>query len=101
NNALRTNLTIHGLCVVTASLESSREREVLFLISSRFYAFTAAWWDNSAMNQKHSSIYLIGMMGSGKSTIGKVLARTLHMPFVDLDHQIEFKCGVKIPVIFE
>lgn len=53
------------------------------------------------MNQKHSSIYLVGMMGSGKSTIGKVLARMLHKPFVDLDHQIESKCGVKIPVIFE
>lgn len=53
------------------------------------------------MNQKHSSIYLVGMMGSGKSTIGKVLSRMLQMPFVDLDHQIEFKCGVKIPVIFE
>ena len=53
------------------------------------------------MNQKHSSIYLVGMMGSGKSTIGKVLSRMLQMPFVDLDHQIESKCGVKIPVIFE
>jgi len=53
------------------------------------------------MNQKQTSIYLIGMMGSGKSTIGKVLARVLHMPFVDLDQQIEAKCGVKIPVIFE
>src|SRR5690606_7525074 len=77
-------------------------RGVLFLITLRFYAFTtSSWWDNSAMNQKQTSIYLIGMMGSGKSTIGKVLARVLHMPFVDLDQQIEAKCGVKIPVIFE
>ncbi|AWB34634.1 shikimate kinase AroK [Orrella marina] len=53
------------------------------------------------MNQKHASIYLVGMMGSGKSTIGKVLARSLNMPFMDLDHQIESKCGVKIPLIFE
>lgn len=53
------------------------------------------------MNQKHASIYLVGMMGSGKSTIGKVLARAMDMPFIDLDHQIEAKCGVKIPVIFE
>lgn len=48
-----------------------------------------------------SSIILIGMPGSGKSTIGKNLARLLHMPFVDLDHQIEERCGVKIPIIFE
>lgn len=53
------------------------------------------------MNDKLSSIYLVGMMGSGKSTIGKVVARTLRMPFADLDQEIENRCGVRIPVIFE
>ena len=53
------------------------------------------------MKSLTSSVILIGMPGSGKTTIGKSLARLLHMPFVDLDHQIEEKCGVKIPVIFE
>ena len=48
-----------------------------------------------------SSVILIGMPGSGKSTIGKNLARLLSMPFVDLDQQIEERCGVKIPIIFE
>lgn len=53
------------------------------------------------MKSHTSSIILIGMPGSGKTTIGRSLARLLRKPFVDLDQQIEHRCGVKIPVIFE
>jgi shikimate kinase len=48
-----------------------------------------------------SSIYLVGMMGAGKTTVGRLLARRLKLRFVDSDHEIESRCGVKIPVIFE
>lgn len=41
------------------------------------------------------------MMGAGKSTIGKRLARDLGRDFIDLDHEIERRTGVRIPVIFE
>lgn len=41
------------------------------------------------------------MMGAGKSTVGRVLARRLKWRFIDSDHEIERRCGVKIPVIFE
>jgi shikimate kinase len=51
--------------------------------------------------QHAGSIYLIGMMGAGKSTVGRTLARRLKLRFVDSDHEIEARCGVKIPVIFE
>ena len=37
------------------------------------------------------NIYLIGMMGSGKSTVGKILAKKMAIPFIDLDHYIEEK----------
>lgn len=40
-------------------------------------------------------------MGSGKSTVGKSLARKLGYPFYDTDREIESRCGVDIPTIFE
>ncbi|MEY3418462.1 MAG: hypothetical protein RJA46_233 [Pseudomonadota bacterium] len=40
-------------------------------------------------------------MGAGKSTVGKLLAKKLDRRFLDADHVIEDRCGVKIPVIFE
>lgn len=46
-------------------------------------------------------IFLVGMMGAGKTTIGKGLARVLQRDFIDLDHELEARCGVRIPVIFE
>ena len=46
-------------------------------------------------------LVLVGMMGAGKTTIGKELARRSGMRFVDCDHEIEARTGVKIPTIFE
>jgi shikimate kinase len=47
------------------------------------------------------NIYLSGMMGAGKTTIGRHLARRLHKRFVDADHEIEARTGASIPLIFE
>ncbi|MBK7352929.1 MAG: shikimate kinase [Nitrosomonas sp.] len=47
------------------------------------------------------NIFLIGMMGAGKTTIGKSLANYLNKIFVDSDHEIQLRTGVKIPLIFE
>lgn len=40
-------------------------------------------------------------MGAGKTTVGKLLAKKLGRQFIDSDHEIEARCGVSIPVIFE
>lgn len=47
------------------------------------------------------NIVFIGLMGAGKTTVGKKLARRLGVPFLDTDHEIERRCGTTIPVIFE
>lgn len=46
-------------------------------------------------------IVLIGMMGAGKSSVGRRLARTLGIPFLDADTEIEKAAGMSIPEIFE
>jgi shikimate kinase len=47
------------------------------------------------------NIFLIGMMGAGKTSVGKLLARDLGKQFLDADHVLEERTGVRIPVIFE
>ena len=47
------------------------------------------------------SIVLVGMMGAGKSSIGRRLATELDLPFVDADGEIEAAAGMTIPEIFE
>ncbi|MDP1868116.1 shikimate kinase [Bradyrhizobium sp.] len=47
------------------------------------------------------SVVLVGMMGAGKSTIGRRLSARLHLPFLDADTEIEAAAGMSIPDIFE
>lgn len=47
------------------------------------------------------NIVLVGMMGAGKTTVGRLLARRLKRAFYDSDEEIERRCGVRIPVIFD
>lgn len=49
----------------------------------------------------HRLIYLAGFMGSGKSTIGPILANTLGYKFVDVDRQIEQEAGKSVTAIFK
>ena len=48
-----------------------------------------------------NNIFFIGLMGAGKTTIGKLLAKHLGKTFYDTDNEIEKRTGVKIAVIFE
>jgi len=47
------------------------------------------------------SIYLVGFMGCGKTTVGKILAKALNRQFIDLDEKIVSHTGKSIPTIFE
>lgn len=47
------------------------------------------------------SVFLVGPMGAGKTTIGKKLAEQRNLRFVDSDHEIEVRTGVDISFIFE
>ena len=50
---------------------------------------------------KEDNIFLVGLMGAGKTTVGRILSKRYNKIFHDSDHEIESRCGVRIPVIFE
>jgi shikimate kinase len=47
------------------------------------------------------NLFLVGMMGAGKTTVGRIVARRLKRKFLDSDHEIERHCGVRVAVIFD
>jgi len=47
------------------------------------------------------NLFLVGLPGAGKSTLGRQLARRLNKSFVDADNELEHRLGVSIPTIFE
>ena len=56
---------------------------------------------NASMHLHRGNLFLVGMPGCGKSTLGRLLARRLDKPFFDADVELERRLGVTIPVIFE
>src|SRR5580658_7404783 len=67
---------------VSATASSSQEAEIIAALGTR-------------------SVVLVGMMGAGKSTIGRRLSARLRLPFLDADSEIETAAGMSIPDIFE
>lgn len=51
--------------------------------------------------ERCGNIYLVGMMGAGKTTVGRHLAKRFGRRFMDVDHEVEARTGVSIPTIFE
>ena len=68
--------------VSTASVNRSQEAEITAALGTR-------------------SVVLVGMMGAGKSTIGRRLSARLRLPFLDADMEIEAAAAMSIPEIFE
>ncbi len=56
---------------------------------------------HEARKLKPNNVILVGLMGSGKTTVGKLLSRQFRWPFYDTDHEIVRRNGVSIPTIFE
>ncbi|WP_081929157.1 shikimate kinase [Microvirga sp. BSC39] len=75
---------------------------------SRFNSLDEAGGQNQASQRGHPisrllgtrSLVLVGLMGAGKSTVGRRLAQALKLPFRDADHEIEAAAGMTIPEIF-
>ncbi len=59
--------------------------------------------DNNLQRMKRSSgnIFLVGMMGAGKTTVGRLLAQYMGKTFIDSDEEIQRRTGVTIPHIFD
>lgn len=53
------------------------------------------------MSKNYNNIFLVGPMGSGKSSVGKYLAKITKKDFYDSDHEIQSRTGVSISWIFE
>src|ERR687889_837901 len=75
---------------------------------SRFNSLDEAGGQDQASQRGHPlsrqlgtrSLVLVGLMGAGKSTVGRRLAQHLQLPFRDADHEIEAAAGMSIPDIF-
>ena len=53
------------------------------------------------LDETRGNIFLVGMMGAGKTTVGRLLANFLEKKFYDSDREIQKRTGVSIPLIFE
>tara|TARA_B100000700_G_scaffold292837_1_gene353231 strand:+ start:86 stop:595 length:510 start_codon:yes stop_codon:yes gene_type:complete len=49
---------------------------------------------------KKNNIYLIGMMGSGKSTVGPILSKKMNIDYMDMDNELEKLMDMSLPMIF-
>ncbi|UAB90621.1 shikimate kinase [Ruegeria sp. SCSIO 43209] len=56
--------------------------------------------DTAAQFQLHKTVVLVGMMGAGKTAVGRALAARLGVPFLDSDSEIESAANMTIPEIF-
>ena len=78
-----------------------KSQDVPLVYRDRTHGSGASRLKSALMSEQKTNVILVGMMGAGKTTVGKELARRLGLRFMDCDHEIETRTGVTIPVIFE
>ena len=86
----------NGLCMLVAQAKESAE-----WFTGRTISNSEISRIHQKLRQQMENIILIGMPGSGKSTVGKMLAEKLGKQFIDADAEIEKQAGISIPSIFE
>ncbi|WP_065329329.1 shikimate kinase [Tritonibacter mobilis] len=67
---------------------------------SENHQITDATAESCAPGKLKKTIVLVGMMGAGKTAVGRALAARLNVPFLDSDHEIEAAANMSIPEIF-
>ena len=82
---------------LSAGLSTAHGRRPQPNLSARPGAADAGWLRERLGGR---SIVLVGLMGAGKTTVGRRLAARLSMPFKDADHEIEEAAGMSVPDIF-
>lgn len=92
----RNLITMNGLWMLVAQAKESAE---WFMGRSLSDSVISSIYDT--LNRQMQNLILIGMPGSGKTTVGQLLAKKLDRIFVDLDAEIEKAAGVSIPEIFK
>jgi len=102
------NIALHKKQNSLPILDELRERELMFNVAGddKFLRQYFREIINISKNAQISlllgqSIVLIGMMGTGKTTVGRRLASQLSLPFIDIDKQIQETAGMTTPEIFE
>lgn len=65
------------------------------------YSDTITSMSSATIDKRTCNIILVGMMGAGKTTVGKLLAKQLGKIFIDSDEEIQRRTGVTIPHIFD
>lgn len=114
--------------LIRGDFKSKRDQTMICAsgLCNRVMQCSGVWssckWDNTQMNDSlpfeparpsnkeqvntkvlsyDTPVFLIGMMGAGKTTIGRHLARAINREFLDLDHELEARCGVRVALIFD
>ena len=73
-----------------------------FAATRRLFGYNSAMQTTATQPKRPSgNIFLVGMMGAGKTTVGKLLAQQLGKAFLDSDEEIQRRTGVTIPHIFD